>query len=142
MGRAQPPRVCTAGRRSNRRAACAAVRMATLVALPTDEDIREVGAADAGEYLLALQERAPKTFRRFLESHRPRLQQPDGGDFARAAKQPWLRTSGRPSCQVPPAASQIERLVEATRLDAVLYELARVLAARRTAAYAPSTPAG
>lgn len=48
------------------------------VALPTDDDLAETGAADAGEYLLALQDRSPIAYRRFLESHRPRHTDPDG----------------------------------------------------------------
>ena len=36
----------------------AIVRVAALVALPTDEEINESGAADAGQYLLTLEEQA------------------------------------------------------------------------------------
>ena len=47
----------------------------------------------------------------------------------------WLRTAGKPSCEVPPTRAQLDQLDKACALDAVLYEFARVLAARRTVAY-------
>lgn len=47
----------------------------------------------------------------------------------------WLRTAGKPSCEVPPTRAQLDRLDKACALDAVLYEFARILAARRTVAY-------
>ena len=56
---------------------CARAQMA----LPTDEDLKETGTADAGEYILAMQETSPRAYLRFLESHRPKHKDPDGSDF-------------------------------------------------------------
>jgi len=56
-------------------------------------------------------------------------------NLERAAKEATLRTSGRASCEVPPNDLQLRRLVAASAWDAVLYEFARELASRRTAAY-------
>lgn len=59
-----------------------------------------------------------------------------GDNRGRAAKDGRMRSpSGRPSCDVPPSEEEQRRLVEAVSLDHVLYEFARVLAARRTDAY-------
>ena len=55
-------------------------------------------------------------------------------NLRRADATPSLRTAGRASCEVPPTAAQLARLIGACTWDAVLYELASVLAARRTAA--------
>ena len=55
-------------------------------------------------------------------------------NLQRATEAPWLRTAGVASCEVPPTATQLRRLVAASAWDAVLYEFARVLAARRTKA--------
>ena len=57
-------------------------------------------------------------------------------NLERAAHERSLRTSGSASCQAPPTAAQLGRLVAACKWDAVLFELAQVLAARRTAEYA------
>ena len=57
-------------------------------------------------------------------------------NLRRAQHEPGLRTSGRASCEVPPTMAQLERLVAASTWDAALYDFAKVLAARRTAAYA------
>ena len=57
-------------------------------------------------------------------------------NLQRAAHMPALRSAGgRPSCDVPPTAEQLGRLVAASAWDAVLHEFARVLARRRTQAY-------
>ena len=54
----------------------------------------------------------------------------------RAKDEPRLRTAGLASCEVPPTAAQLSRLVAACSWDAALYDFARVLADRRTEAYA------
>ena len=51
----------------------ALIRLATLIALPTDEDLTQVGAEDAGVYLIALQSHAPSQFRAFLRERRSTL---------------------------------------------------------------------
>ena len=57
-------------------------------------------------------------------------------NLQRAAHMPALRSAGgRPSCDVPPTAEQLGRLVAASAWDAVLHDFARVLARRRTHAY-------
>ena len=53
-------------------------------------------------------------------------------NLQRAAREPWLRTWGVASCEVPPSDAQRSRLVAAIAWDSVLYEFARLLAARRT----------
>ena len=53
-------------------------------------------------------------------------------NLARARDDRELQTAGRPSCDVPPTATQLRSLVEACRWDDILYEFASVLAARRT----------
>ena len=55
-------------------------------------------------------------------------------NLQRAQEQASMRTAGVASCQVPPTDVQVERLVEACAWDAVLYEFARMVAARRTQA--------
>ena len=56
----------------------------------------------------------------------------------RAAKEPWLRARGSTdsadsaACEVPPTAFELSRLVAACTWDAILYEFARTLAARRS----------
>ena len=60
----------------------------------------------------------------------------------RAQEDLALQTAGRPSCDVPPSADQLRRIVAACAWDAVLYEFARVLAARRTEAYRQHSDAG
>ncbi len=47
----------------------ALVRIARLIALPTDEELADAGAADAGEYLLAMRA-DPKLLARFIEQHK------------------------------------------------------------------------
>ena len=69
----------------------------------------------------------------------PRISSRSRSDnLQRAAAEPGLRTRGRPSCEVPPTPAQLSGLVAACTWDAVLYEFARVLAARRTEAYSSS----
>ena len=53
----------------------------------------------------------------------------------RAHKDARMRVSDSPSCDVPPTAAELGHLVDAVALDAVLYDFARVLAARRTDTY-------
>ena len=48
------------------------VRMATILALPTDIEVEEAGAADAGDLLIAMQRDSPSDYRAFLDSHRPK----------------------------------------------------------------------
>ena len=57
----------------------------------------------------------------------------------RAAKEPWLRARGTTmgtadsaACEVPPTAFELSRLIAACTWDAILYEFARTLAARRS----------
>jgi hypothetical protein len=69
----------------------ALVRMATMISLPTDEEIEEVGAADAGEFLLAMQIDSPNSYRSFLESHRPKHKDPDCSDWEKHCLQPIWR---------------------------------------------------
>ena len=69
----------------------ALVRMSIMVALPTDMEIEEAGAADAGAFLLAMQANAPRTYREFLQTHRPKLGDPDGSDYDDVALQPAER---------------------------------------------------
>lgn len=69
----------------------ALVRMATMLALPTDEEIEEVGAKDAGDFLLAMQVDSPHTYNTFLESHRPKHKDPDCSDWDQHAIQPIWR---------------------------------------------------
>lgn len=57
-------------------------------------------------------------------------------NLQRAARSATMRSGGVPSCEVPPTAEQLSRLVAACAWDAVLFEFARVLSARRTRAYA------
>ena len=59
----------------------ALVRMATMMAFPTKIEIEEVGASNAGEYLIAMQAEDTKLYDAFLESHRPRHADADGSDF-------------------------------------------------------------
>lgn len=69
----------------------ALVRMSTMMAFPTNVEIEDVGARDAGEFLLALQAdsamRRDTAYAEFLESHRPRHHDPDGSDFDAAGTQ-------------------------------------------------------
>ena len=69
----------------------ALVRMATMISLPTDEEIEEVGATDAGEFLLAMQIDSPNSYRSFLESHRPKHKDPDCSDWEKHCLQPIWR---------------------------------------------------
>jgi len=69
----------------------ALVRMSMTIALPTDFDIAEAGAADAGELLLAMQAKQPKAFDHFLRSHKPQHSDPDGSDWEAHASQPVWR---------------------------------------------------
>ena len=57
-------------------------------------------------------------------------------NIGRAIQDSQLQTGGRPSCDLPPTTAQLRRVVAACAWDEVLYEFARVLAARRTEAYA------
>ena len=41
-----------------------------MVALPTDEEVRAAGAADAGEFLISLEAAGSAAFRQFVEMHR------------------------------------------------------------------------
>ena len=59
----------------------ALVRMATMVALPTDEEIEEAGAADAGDFLIAMQAHSPTEYAQFVSSRKPTHSDPDGSDF-------------------------------------------------------------
>ena len=45
----------------------ALVRLSTMVALPTDAEVRELGAKDAGEFLLTFEEKSPSQFRAMVE---------------------------------------------------------------------------
>ena len=56
----------------------ALVRLATLIALPTDEEIVEAGANDAGDFLIAMQRDQPSAFKEFVETHRPTARSVDG----------------------------------------------------------------
>ena len=49
----------------------ALVRLATLISLPTDEEIAEAGAQDAGDLLIGMQRDAPSAFAAFIASHKP-----------------------------------------------------------------------
>jgi len=69
----------------------AIVRLALLCALPTDDEIAEAGAADAGAFLLAMQTHSPTSYTAFLASHRPRYVDPDGGDYEAHQLQPVER---------------------------------------------------
>ena len=55
--------------------------MATMVALPTDEEIEEAGAADAGDFLIAMQAHSPTEYAQFVASRKPTHSDPDGSDF-------------------------------------------------------------
>jgi hypothetical protein len=59
----------------------ALVRMSTMLAFPTMIEIEDVGAANAGEFLLAMQQDNPKAYIDFLDTHRPKHNDPDGSDF-------------------------------------------------------------
>ena len=69
----------------------ALVRLSLVVALPTDLELEEAKAADAGEFLLAMQTHSPTEFQSFLSTHRPRHQDHDGSDYAAHALQPSER---------------------------------------------------
>jgi hypothetical protein len=47
----------------------ALVRLSTMISLPTDEDIAEAGAADAADFLMALQRDKPRDFAHFVSTH-------------------------------------------------------------------------
>ena len=66
----------------------AVVRLSIFCSMPTDDDLAEAGAADAGDYLLALQANDPKSYPRFLRKNRPRFSDPDGSDYDKHALQP------------------------------------------------------
>ena len=69
----------------------ALVRMSIMVALPTDMEIEEAGAQDAGEFLLAMQATQPREYLLFLATHRPKHTDPDGSDYEDHALQPAER---------------------------------------------------
>jgi len=69
----------------------AVVRTALSIALPTDVELEEAGARDAGEFMLALQSASPVDFQAFLTSHRPKHTDPNGSDFEKHAAQPVER---------------------------------------------------
>lgn len=69
----------------------ALVRLSLMLALPTDGDLEETGAADAGEFLLAMRINEPVSYTAFLTSHRPKFSDPDGSDYDEAAHQPVWR---------------------------------------------------
>jgi hypothetical protein len=69
----------------------ALVRLSLVVALPTDLELEEANAADAGEFLLAMQTHSPIEYQSFLSTHRPRHQDHDGSDYAAHALQPSER---------------------------------------------------
>ena len=48
----------------------AIVRLAGMVSLPTDEEIRTAGAADAGEFLISLEAADSAAYRHFVDTHR------------------------------------------------------------------------
>ena len=57
------------------------LRVSTMIALPTDAELVETNAKDAGEYILILQESAPQEFKTFVQTRRqdwdkPSKQQP------------------------------------------------------------------
>ncbi|KOO26628.1 camp-dependent protein kinase regulatory subunit [Chrysochromulina tobinii] len=52
----------------------AIVRLAAILALPTDEEIAEAHAADGGQYLLTLEEQATTEFRRFVHQRKQPLE--------------------------------------------------------------------
>jgi len=66
----------------------ALVRLSLLLALPTDLEVEEAGAADAGEFLLAMQTHSPREYMSFLTTHRPKYTDPDGSDYEKHALQP------------------------------------------------------
>lgn len=66
----------------------ALVRLSLLCALPTQPDLDETGAADAGEFLLAMRANEPTAYASFLSTHRPKFTDPDGSDYEEHAKQP------------------------------------------------------
>ena len=55
-------------------------------------------------------------------------------NLKRATREPSQRIAGRAACEVPPTAAELDRLVAACKWDSILYEFARLIAARRTAA--------
>ena len=69
----------------------ALVRMSIMVALPTDMELEEAGARDAGEFLLAMQANSPNEYLSFLSTHRPRFTDPDGSDYDAHSLQPSHR---------------------------------------------------
>ena len=69
----------------------ALLRMSTMLALPTDLEIEEAGAADAGEFLIALQSSSPQLYADFLHERRPRHSMPDCTDFHQHSAQPVWR---------------------------------------------------
>lgn len=46
-------------------------RLSLQCALPTDTEIAEVGAKDAGEFLISMQRLEPRIYKRFCETHKP-----------------------------------------------------------------------
>ena len=66
----------------------ALVRLSMMCSLPTQMDLEEAGAADAGEYLLGMQAKEPKAYARFLRKNRPKFTDPDGSDYEKHALQP------------------------------------------------------
>ena len=67
------------------------MRLSMNCALPTDDDIEETGASDAGEFLLAMRSKEPTAYKKFLKSHKPAFTDPDGSDYDEHAKQPVWR---------------------------------------------------
>ena len=57
------------------------VRMALMIALPTDMEIEEVNAADAGDFLISMQADDPNTFAQFVTERKPSHKDPDGTDY-------------------------------------------------------------
>ena len=69
----------------------ALVRMATIISLPTEEEVEAAGALDAGDFLIAMQRDDPNGYREFITSHTPQHSEPDGRDWEQHAVQPVAR---------------------------------------------------
>ena len=65
----------------------ALVRLATMIALPTDEEIEEAGAVDAGDFLIAMQRSSPVAFKEFQTTHKPKHIWPDCTDWVKSKNQ-------------------------------------------------------
>ena len=66
----------------------AIVRLSISCALPTNVEIDKAGAADAGEFMLAMQANEPRSYASFLETHRSRHRDPSGADIEKHQLQP------------------------------------------------------